>query len=545
MERVPPRFFVEAESRFPRLQDYDPAGHQFALTYLNPLGYTITVEDFPGMHLIQKGTDPDQQQVPGSASANNLHRAPNIYTLDCPSNTTGWRFTLSGHRGQATLGGPPLPRVNDQGDKHLVALTDAFPEVGGNNAWNWRFGVPGPGTYTVTVDRMSGTAVNETKTATLTLEDYLVVSIGDSAASGQGNPDIPGTPADYDDHPAWEYFIPILNLYVLTDDIYNWGKNSVATLSPQIARGAKVHLHMDPDPTWLEKEAYRSLRSGHAYAAQLLEDRAKGTLVTFLPFGRTDSEIHNGLIGPRTSNGVPSDYWIGNLGQVDEVRTTVGARRIDALLIYIGINDIGVSGTLEELVEGDSPILGQGDPAQARMLAGKVASDRLEALPQKFDELATVLSTLNVGQIYLTEYPTGLFDDVKGNPAPGCELFEFPTLNIDIEDAQLVQSIASQLNDVLKAAADKYHWIYVGGIDQRLRGRGYCTPRDGRAFVTCTESLLMQGDTEGTVHPNVSGHQVIAKAVAASVGNNTINKRAPGPVVGIQGPQPGDGVVAL
>src|SRR4051812_23940288 len=98
---------------------------------------------------------------------------------------------------------------------------------------------------------------------------------------------------------------------------------------------------MDPDPVWLEPRAYRSLRSGHAHAARLLEDRAKGTVVTFLPFGRTGSEIENGLLGPRRTGGHSDDGWIGDIGQVQEVARTLGKRQIDALLIYIGVNDMG------------------------------------------------------------------------------------------------------------------------------------------------------------------------------------------------------------
>ena len=86
MNIVPPRFFVLAESRFLRLQDYNSDGHQFEDTYINPLSYTITIEDFPGMHLHQKGTTPDQQQAPGSAGQN-LHNSPDIHTLDI---FTGW-----------------------------------------------------------------------------------------------------------------------------------------------------------------------------------------------------------------------------------------------------------------------------------------------------------------------------------------------------------------------------------------------------------------------------------------------------------------------
>jgi hypothetical protein len=553
MDIVPPRFSVRAESRFPRLQDYNSDGHQFDNTYVNPLNYTITVEDFPGMHLSQKGTNPDQQQASGSAG-HNVHYSPDIYTLDCPANTTGWVFRLNGRLSQPAPGrNPTASEVHLGGKKDLAGLTGPFAVAGGsnplpradNNPWNWGFEVPGQGIYGVSAYRMSGTTVSETKTATLTIKDYLVASIGDSAASGEGNPDVPGTPADFGSHSWWEYIIPVYNIYVIADEAYNWEKDAVALTIPQIARGADVTLDMDPKPIWLEEKAHRSLGSGHAYAARSLEDLSEGTVVTFLPFGRSGSDISNGLIGPRTSDGSPIDSWVENLGQIDELKATVGTRRIDALLIYIGVNDIGVASTLTNLVEGDAPILGQGNPTQARIHAQEVASLNLMNLSAKFDILANAVSTLNVGQIYLTEYPTGLFDDGNGNPAPGCELFGGPDLKISPEDAKLVQGLASQLNDELRAAANKYHWIYITGIDQQLRGRGYCTGPDRRAFVQCGESLLMQGDTEGTIHPNPFGHLAIAKAVAESVLNNTINPPATSLTQGNRWQQLDDAMAAL
>ena len=536
MDMVPPRFFVRAGSRFPRLQDYNSDGHQFENSYVNPLGYTITIEDFPGMHLSQKGTNPDENQAAGSGG--HLHYSPDIYTLDCPANTTGWVFRLNGRLSQPAAGRDPSDsEVHLGGKTSLPSLSGPFAVVGGgnpiiparpyNNPWDWNFEVPGPGTYGVTAYRMSGTTEIDHHSATLTIKDYLIASIGDSAASGEGNPDVPGIPADLFSHSWWEYIIPYYDIYVIADDIYNWTEEKVAVNAPLIARAGGMTINMQPEPVWIEEKAHRSLRSGHAYAAQTLEDLYEGTVVTFLPFGRSGSDILNGLIGPRVSDGNEIDSWIRNMGQIDELKATVGTRRIDALLIYIGINDIGVSSTLEDLVKGDAPIIGYGIPTDARLHAQEVAASNLEKLPAKLDTLAKALSTLNVGQIYLTEYPTGLFDDSNGNSAPGCELFGYPDLKISLEDAKLVQSIASQINGILKAAADQYHWIYVTGIDQQLRGRGYCTAPGRRAFIQCGESLLTQGDTEGTIHPNSFGCLAIGKAVAQSILDNTMSLPAP------------------
>jgi hypothetical protein len=47
--------------------------------------------------------------------------------------------------------------------------------------------------------------------------------------------------------------------------------------------------------------------------------------------------------------------------------------------------------------------------------------------------------------------------------------------------------------------------------------------------VQAEESMAMQGDTEGTIHPNPDGAAVIGKRVAAAVKKNTFDKGS-GPV---------------
>lgn len=176
---------------------------------------------------------------------------------------------------------------------------------------------------------------------------------------------------------------------------------------------------------------------------------------------------------------------------------TVGTRRIDALLIYIGTNDVEVASTLENLVTGDNPILGTGNATQARLEAKQAAADRLADLQNRFDDLDTALSALNIGQVYLTEYPSGLFDDTNGNAAAGCEVFSGPRLNLSRRDAELVKYLAQRLNTAIAAAAQRHGWIFVGGIDAEFAGHGFCTPADHRYFIQTRESLLTQGILRG------------------------------------------------
>ena len=514
---VAARFRVEAVSRHPRIgKDYNSVNHTYNDSYLNPRSYGIAVDAFPGKSLlIPRG---DQQVRPGG----DPKEIRDIYLLNAPEGTTGWQFGITGRPAPAFAGEPRPREFAANGNTKLVTLRGLFREDRDDNAWNWRFDVPGPGTYTVTVETMAGTKVLQSRTATLTLRDVLVVSIGDSAASGQGNPDVPGSPAGFDpDISWWEVFVPAVAIYKLTAEAFDWSWEQVKRNVGTISRAGGLSIDMDPKPTWLEPAAYRSLRSGHAHAARLLEDRAQGTVVTFLPFGRTGSTIPDGLIGPRTSSGRPADPWIGNRGQIDEVAGTLGERQIDALLIHIGVNDMQVASTLESLVKGDSQILGSGNPTQARKDAEALALKNLAALPGKLQQLATALSALRVRHVYLTEYPIGLFDDAAGVPQHGCGIFSGPHLNLSKRDAELISSLSSQMNATLEAEAKRLGWFYVGGIAAAFKGHGYCAP--DRFFVDASESLAMQGDTEGTIHPNPSGAEAIGECVAKLVKQNTLD----------------------
>lgn len=342
------------------------------------------------------------------------------------------------------------------------------------------------------------------------LRDFLIAVIGDSAAAGQGNPDTAGKPKEFGNNiSGWDLFNPLEWVESARDAIGNWLKKTFTTLSR--ALGAK--LAMDPAPGWLEKNVYRSLRSGVALAARAQENLRQGDVVTFLHFARSGSDIVAGLLGPRTKDGKKIDGWIGNIGQIEELKRTVGRRQIDALIISIGVNDVGFTGSLENLVKDD---FGWGnDTTNRKAVLDKINRD-IAGLDARFRMLADALSGLNVRQVYLTEYPTAIFDKVVNGQvvtAGGCEIFSANfDLDISPRDAQDLKDAAGKLNGKLRDVAGQHKWVYVSGIAAGFAGHGYCTAKQ-RFFVMAEESLAIQGDMEGTMHPNARGHHVIAREV--------------------------------
>jgi len=361
----------------------------------------------------------------------------------------------------------------------------------------------------------------------INLRDLLIVVIGDSAASGEGNPDEAGKALEFGDNiDGWDKLNPFAWVGSAIDATANWFKKNFTTISAMV----KAELDMDPAPRWLEKSAHRSLRSGAAKAARHLErppgvrkpiNQGDVVTVTFLHFARSGSDIKNGLLGPRTKKGKKIDGWIGNIGQIEEVKKAVKKRRIDALIISVGVNDVGFTGSLESLMSGD--ILSWGDTSNREKVIREIKRkigllQGRRGLYKKLND--EILKELNVGQVYITEYPTGIFDKMKSGqavPSGGCGIFA-SNLDLDItpRDAKDMKECGEELNEAIRAAANLHSWVYVGGIASKFAGRGYCSGKN-RLFIQAEESMLIQGDTKGTMHPNGRGHDIIAEELAKAL----------------------------
>ena len=118
-----------------------------------------------------------------------------------------------------------------------------------------------------------------TATKTFALRDFLIVSLGDSLASGEGNPDVVGT---------------IRPMSHLKCNATTLSKAFEATEVP-LLKYKPFEIRMINQPSWQEAEAHRSYNSGPSLAAEYLEDAVNGTLITFLSFARSGATI-DGLL---------------------------------------------------------------------------------------------------------------------------------------------------------------------------------------------------------------------------------------------------------
>lgn len=313
-------------------------------------------------------------------------------------------------------------------------------------------------------------------------KDRLIVSLGDSYASGQGVPDEAS-------HPL-----------------------------PDGGRS---------DPVWVEPKAHRSFESGPARGVEAFEQPQEGNLTTFVSYAATGATIDRGLLNAQ------HDWQRG--GQLEELQEALGDRTIDALLLSIGGNDVGFADGFKDLLYRIHKSRSSTVKAAEEKIAGRVEGTPEE--PAKLDQLADRIEALDPGpeEVFITEYPIAHFDRKDdGTVSGGCGVFDWrrgidkivPSPwnliartvlpKISTADAQAIKRLGEKLNAAIETAADKHGWTYVDGVVEGFQGHGYCRSSE-RFFVTASESSQQQRDYLGMMHPNSRGCAVYRDRIAGAL----------------------------
>lgn len=280
----------------------------------------------------------------------------------------------------------------------------------------------------------------------LVIRDYLIVSIGDSFASGEGNPDI---------------------------------------------RAGKLHKLNFSGAVWEDDLTHRSANAGPAQAALSIEQADSHTSVTFISFACSGASLEYGLTGGQTRGTVIL------APQVEKVVDAVnGKRSIDALLISIGGNDVSFAKLVENAIKpGCSDDI---DP-------NNLVRAGLEKLPERFEKLNEMIKGISpLPKVFMTEYPDIVHDE-SGEFCDRRPTFDLMRGICTNEAESAFKDVITPLNEAVKAAADKWGWVYVGGIASAFRNHGYCAG-DQRWALINRDSLHLQRDIYGTAHPNKGGH---------------------------------------
>ncbi len=247
-----------------------------------------------------------------------------------------------------------------------------------------------------------------------------------------------------------------------------------------------------------------------------------GGVVTSLGFGRTGAQIQAGLLRGRTvsrvigDSGDSIDELVGDRGEVREAADTVGGRTVDALIVSIGINDVGFSTLVTDSVLAAS---GQKRKKRIEELREKIRT----LVPEHLDQLrAEVDAMLQPRRVLVTSYPVNVFQELADGKEP-CEVLgskylvapaTLTGLDLDRSDAFDLTAAGLELSTMLRQKAERFGWLFVDGIRQRFEGHEHCPTPGRRYFVRAEESCLNQGDFEGMLHPNQAGQNVTRDCIA-------------------------------
>ncbi len=394
--------------------------------------------------------------------------------------------------------------------------------------------------YTVSLTVVDPTAT-ATTTQTIVPRDYVIVIMGDSASSGEGNPD-------------W-----------LDADWTRGGTDAVFV------------------PKWNNEQCHRSALSGQAQAAIRLEQRDPHSSVTFVHVGCSGARITRGVLSPyqgivnkahpsvdcddpNLANpykpgqsfyikypdpklDAPNPQAAGCLpSQIDQVESIVGERAIDAVSIVAGINDLFFSKPIMAcLLEADcttahSTVLLDGQnrlQTAAEFIAPRFAQlqDRYAAM---FDTIMSRFTFraadpalgITPGHIFLAEYPNS-GQNPDGTPCNSNELNIVQKAPNWVKESvkYLLQGLATSpdagtfsakewawatdnilnpLNAAGQTAVTAANTKYPGrvsvvtGSTHAFDAHGYCAKDTWMQSVGT--SFLYQRDPEGSFHPNRAGH---------------------------------------
>jgi hypothetical protein len=356
--------------------------------------------------------------------------------------------------------------------------------------------LPYPGGASISVNVEGESAIS----TDAKVKDLLIVGLGDSFASGEGNPDVP---VKFDESARFN------NLY------------------PRRARDDG-----SGNAQWLDELCHRSLYSHQLRTALQIAIENTQSAVTYLGYACSGAKVDEGILGPqyyvdyvsrkqgnadsgetvaRSFKGKSKDTqirWLLREICIDDPEKQDGLwvcpnghfrRNVDFLLLSIGGNDIGFSNLVgwTTLRSGASSRLAKF--FGATVSPGRFADNMKEILPEAYARLAKAIEVavpikndslpFDPARIILNSYPD-ILEDERGNVCPsgdeGDDEDIYPAnQTMDMFSSWLVVTPdkLSRTHDQLDALhkrqqelAEDHGWSFAGRIysDRPFRGHGFC-----------------------------------------------------------------------
>lgn len=366
------------------------------------------------------------------------------------------------------------------------------------------FDVPYPKGARVNLDVSNGVKMQ----TNIKVEDVFVVGIGDSFASGEGNPDVP---VRFD-----------RNRFVV------YGPN-IADKKPGRAyptRAGEWQFVGDPGfmegkALWMGQSCHRSLYSHQLRASLQLALNNPQRAVTFVGFSCAGAEITHGLFlrfkgnewspaPPRLSqiSAVAAAQCGAAPARLTRYARAFGldnkleilndlpvlncprnkARKIDLLMLSVGGNDVGFSSLVANVIVKDTVNLKMIGGWMGRILNASQARANLSELKNRYKALRRALHNVlhipwgEADRILLTGYPNMSFRDEGRRVCDNGDLgmTVSPVFSLSSSRAKRAEQFADRLNVIMKRTANLYRWSFVEGHREAFYSHGLCAMDEAR-----------------------------------------------------------------
>lgn len=354
--------------------------------------------------------------------------------------------------------------------------------------------------------------------APIRIEDVLIVGMGDSFGSGEGNPDVPvrfsrERSADYGDtqkEPQLGGFPARMG---------NW--QSI---------GDKAFI--DANPKWLDQACHRSLYSHQVRVALQLAVENPQRAVTFVGFACSGAEIVRGLFlryrghewvptppdlsqisaiaqeqcGSREapSYDLPEAYHMQ--GKVPDLQGGLvlrkcdaeQARRIDLVLVSIGGNDIGFARLVANAVLADQSVLRKLGGWMGQVHGYSEAQRLLDVLDDRYKSLNRAMHNIlhipwkEADRVLLVSYPALTLLDDGRSVCPDSRAGMTVASDFELSEKKARDSMeaAERLDKIMRATSRAHGWTFVNAHRARFNGRSICAGWIESAISTADDLRL-------------------------------------------------------
>ncbi len=334
--------------------------------------------------------------------------------------------------------------------------------------------VPKLGTYKVTAKELKDGKATGTEATNkkVVVKDWLIVGFGDSNGSGQGN------------------------------------------------------------PPYINERCDRSLASYQYQTALYIENHDPRSSVTFVfdscSGARSDQVWQNSYEGQEPSGNVILPP------QLDQVKSVIGDRKPDAVIMSVGINDLffgsimafcttyNITGTALTNHSCESTHVTPTKDALGYTTAYSESADfadatvatrtaeRVRVLPGRLALLNDHLKSLDAAHIFASQYP----DESTNEKGRLCDDNAGPFPKLSKVVWGWLQQTGNGLNAAV-AGTSSLGWVPITGVAAGFIGHGYCSTDS--YFDTPTRSVWQQGNTNGSFHAQAAGAAITYELARAKV----------------------------